>query len=169
MADQDSGFKEIDSRLKSIELRLSKLESELLITKNENSNRLEEQFQPVDSILNRDITIEEDKGFESKIGQFGLAWLGNIVLLFGIIFLSQYLMNLGFRVLSALLGYILAASIFFLSDYLKKTNVHLSFMFKMNAQILLFYITLRLHFFSTTPLLINKTISLFSLLLLVGF
>ena len=119
--------------------------------------------------LKSDTLIDEEKGLESQIGRFGLAWLGNIVLLFGITFLTQYLMNLGHRFLSIILGYLAAASIFFLADYLKKTNVHLSFIFKMNAQILLFYITLRLHFFSASPVISNKTISVILLLLLIAF
>ena len=119
--------------------------------------------------LNTDVLNEEDKGLESQIGRFGLAWLGNIVLLFGITFLTQYLMNLGHRFLSVLLGYAAAASIFFLAKYLKKNNDHLAFMFKMNAQVLLFYITLRLHFFSTSPVISNKTISVTLLLSIVAF
>jgi hypothetical protein len=115
------------------------------------------------------ILSEEEKGLESKIGRFGLAWIGNIVLLFGIAFLTIYLMNLGYRLISVLLGYTAAASIYVLAEYLKKTNVHLAFMFRMNAQILLFYITLRLHFFSDSPVLTNKTVSLILLLLLVGY
>jgi hypothetical protein len=41
-------------------------------------------------------------------------------------------------------------------------------MFKMNAQVLLFYITLRLHFFSAEPLISNKAFSVFLLLLTVA-
>jgi hypothetical protein len=74
----------------------------------------------------------------------------------------------GFRFVSVILGYLSALSIFFLSSYLKKTNDHLSFMFKMNAQVLLFYLTLRLHFFSTYPLLANKTATLILLLVLIA-
>ena len=52
---------------------------------------------------------EEEKGLESQIGRFGLAWMGNIVLLFGITFLTQYLINLGHQVAAVILGYIAAA------------------------------------------------------------
>ncbi len=168
MADQDNELEKIGTRLHSIELRLSRLESALIIADNKNAYRSEEQVQTVDPSLNSDTLNEEEKGLESQIGRFGLAWLGNIVLLFGISFLTQYLMILGHRFLSIILGYITSASIFFLANYLKKTNVHLAFMFKMNAQILLFYITLKLHFFSASPVISNKTISVIILLLLVA-
>jgi hypothetical protein len=169
MADQDNELEKIGRRLQSIELRLSRLELSLSTADGENSYKPEELVQPDDLLPDSQILSEEEKGLESKIGRFGLAWIGNIVLLFGIAFLTIYLMNLGYRLISVLLGYTAAASIYVLAEYLKKTNVHLAFMFRMNAQILLFYITLRLHFFSDSPVLTNKTVSLILLLLLVGY
>ena len=168
MTDQENELGKIERRLKSLETRLSRLESVLIIQERENPDYSEEQVQPVVVSLNSERTDEEEKGLESQIGQFGLAWLGNIVLLFGIIFLTQYLMIQGYRFPSVILGYLAALSIFFLSNYLKRTNLHLSFMFKMNAEVLLFYVTLRLHFFSAMPILSNKTISVILLLFLIA-
>jgi len=167
MADQDSELEKISRRLQSIELRLSRLESSLSNTEIENSFNSELKDPARNTPLNADILNEEEQGFESQIGRFGLAWLGNIVLLFGITFMAQYLIILGHRFLSVIFGYTAAAAIFFLANYLKKTNEHLAFMFKMNAQILLFYITIRLHFFTSAPIIPDKTISLILLLLLV--
>ena len=168
MSDQENELGKIEKRLKSLETRLSRLESVLIIQERKNPYSSEEQVQPAVVSLNSERTDEEEKGLESQIGQFGLAWLGNIVLLFGIIFLTQYLMIQGYRFPSVILGYLAALSIFFLSNYLKRTNLHLSFMFKMNAEVLLFYVTLRLHFFSATPILSNKTISVILLLFLIA-
>jgi hypothetical protein len=168
VADQESEPEKIGRHLQSIELRLSRVEEMLRIERKENLYRSEVQVRQVEPSNVSDTISDEDKGLESKIGRFGLAWLGNIVLLFGIAFLTQYLMNVGYRFVSVLPGYTAAASIYFLAGYLKKNNVHLAFMFKMNAQILLFYATLRLHFFSTSPVLSNKTISVILLLLLVA-
>jgi hypothetical protein len=169
MADQDNEMEKILRRLQSLEFRLSRMEATLSTNDNVNLYNPEELAQTEDPSLIADVSNEEEKGFESQIGRFGLAWLGNIVLLFGITFLSQYLMILGHRILSVLLGYIAAAAIFYIANYIKKTNGHLSFMFRMNAQILLYFITLRLHFFSASPVLSNKTISLILLLALVAF
>ena len=167
MADQDEELEIIRKSLHSLEVRLSRLESVLIKTDNAPSYKSEERLQKVDPSLNTDTLDEEEKGLESQIGRFGLAWLGNIVLLFGITFLTQYMMNLGYRFLSAIFGYLTAAAIFFLSNYLKKTNVHLAFIFRINALLLLFYISVRLHFFSVSPLIPDKTISIVILLLLV--
>jgi len=168
MTEHENELGKIESRLKSLETRLARLESVLVIRERENTNYSEEQVQPSEVSFNSERTDEEEKGLESQIGQFGLAWLGNIVLLFGIIFLTQYLMIQGYRFPSVILGYLAVLSIIFLSNYLKKTNLHLSFMFKMNAQVLLFYLTIRLHFFSATPILSNKTISVILLLFLIA-
>ena len=168
MTEHENELGKIESRLKSLETRLARLESVLVIRERENTNYSEEQVQPSEVSFNSERTDEEEKGLESQIGQFGLAWLGNIVLLFGIIFLTQYLMIQGYRFPSVILGYLAVLSIIFLSNYLKKTNLHLSFMFKMNAEVLLFYVTLRLHFFSATPILSNKTISVILLLFLIA-
>jgi len=167
MADQNEEMEKIIERLHSLELRLNKLENIVNITEDRSLYRADENNTTIEQTPEGDILNEEEKGLESQIGRFGLAWLGNIVLLFGITFLTQYLMNLGYKVPSALFGYLAAASIFFLAHYLKKSNVHLSFIFRINAQVLLFYITIRLHFFSATPLISGKLISIFLLLLIV--
>lgn len=168
MTDQENELEKIESRLKALEIRLSRLESVLVIPEKDISYHSEEKAQPAEISHGPEKADDEEKGLETQIGQFGLAWLGNIVLLFGIIFLTQYLMIQEHRILSVVLGYLSALSIYSLSIYLKKTNVHMSFMFRMNSLVLLFYLTLRLHFFSTTPILSDKTISIFLLLLLIA-
>jgi hypothetical protein len=167
MADQENEMGKIISRLNSLEIRLASLEEALAKVGEEDSYRAEEYDLIPGAATITETSDEEEKGLESRIGQFGLAWLGNIVLLFGITFLAQYLMLKGQGLLSVMLGYVAAAAIFLLANYLKKTNDHLSFMFKINAQVLLFYITLRLHFFSAQPIIHNKAIPLIFLLLLV--
>jgi hypothetical protein len=169
MAGQESEIDKIRSRLSSLELRMSRLESGFIITGKEKSDRIGEMVQADGQVNISETLDEEEKGLESQIGRFGLAWLGNIVLLFGITFLTQYLTILEHPLLAALLGYTTAGSIFFLSEYIKNTNSHLSFMFKMNVQIILYYVTIRLHFFSMAPLLSNKALSVILLLLIVAF
>ena len=167
MADQNEEIEKILNSLQSVELRLSKLEAALNITDKESFYLSEKYQETVDPILNGVILNDEEKGIESQIGRFGLAWLGNIVLLFGITFLTQYMMNLGHRFFSFLIGYIASASIFLLANYIKKANVHLAFIFRINALTLLFYFTVRLHFFSVSPIIPGKIISIFMLLILV--
>jgi hypothetical protein len=168
MADQNEEMEKILRKMHSLELRLSRLESILEISENESVSPPEEHIQLSDQLMNENETISEERGIESQIGRFGLAWLGNIVLLFGITFLSQYFMVLGYRFFSALFGFLATAALFFLADYIKKSNLHLSSVLDMNAIVLLFYTTLRLHFFTLSPLIPQKTVSVILLLLLVG-
>jgi hypothetical protein len=166
MAHHDGEIEKLSRKLELLELRLGKLESALSVTDSKNLYETEEVIQSVSLPRNPQIPEEEEKGFESQVGRFGLAWLGNIVLLFGIAFLTEYLISLGQGYISILIGFISAGSIYYLATWLKKTNSHLSFIFKLNSQILLYYVTLRLHFFSVTPVLADKTISIIILLLI---
>jgi hypothetical protein len=168
MADRDEEMGKILRNMHSLELRLSRLESALNITYIESVSTPEEQLEASAILINENETIPEERGIESQIGRFGLAWLGNIVLLFGITFLSQYIMILGHRFFSALFGFLATGALFFLADYIKKSNEHLSSVLKMNSLVLLFYTTLRLHFFTLSPLIPHKTIAVVLLLLLVG-
>ena len=104
MTDHENELEKIESRLKSLESRLARLESVFVIPEKEKVNTSEEQVQTSELLLNSEGTNEEEKGLESQIGQFGLAWLGNIVLLFGIIFLTQYLIIQEHRLLSVILS-----------------------------------------------------------------
>lgn len=167
MADHEEEIGKILRSLHNLELRLSRVESALNIAKNENLSESDELLHEVDPKLNTDTVNEEEKGLESQIGRFGLAWLGNIVLFFGITFLTQYMMNLGYRFFSFMFGYLASAAIFFLSNYIKKTNSHLSFILMMNAQVLIFYLSVRLHFFTVSPIIPGKAIALIILLLIV--
>lgn len=169
MADQNEEMEKILERMHSLEVRLSRLETAISISGEESRYNLEQSPVQAEQEPDANALPAEEQGLESQIGRFGLAWLGNIVLLFGITFLAQYMINLGFRFFSFLFGYLAAAALFFLAGYLRKTNGHLSFILRINAQVLLFYITVRLHFFSAEPLIPAKSIAVAILLFLVIF
>ncbi len=162
MADQNEEMEKILRRLHFLEERLGRLESSVNITMSES---LETKLQ-VDPLLIEDVSNDEEKEIETQIGRYGLAWLGNIVLFFGIVFLTQYMMELGYRIFSLLIGYIASTLMIFLAGYIKKTNFHLASIFRINALLLLFYITVRLHFFSVSPLITPTGISILLLLTL---
>ena len=107
MADQESDIDKIKGQLKSLELRIRRLESALAYTEAAKKPDIREQVNAEGSGMASVAQEGDEKGLESQIGRFGLAWMGNIVLLFGITFLSQYLMNLGHQVLAVILGYTL--------------------------------------------------------------
>ena len=86
-------------KISEMESRISKLESilENSLTQNagpeKKSDVIEVNFRrrqgKSENIPEKESEKEEGE-FESKIGEYGMAWLGNIVLLVGIIFLIQF-------------------------------------------------------------------------------
>lgn len=112
-----------------------------------------------------DETTDSEFRFESRVGGFGLALLGSIVLFFGITFLSQYIQNTGYPLFSGIFGYLSVIGFYFLAGFIKKQVDHLSEMFDVIGKLLLYYVTLRLHYFTDNPLITNEY---FSLALLVG-
>jgi hypothetical protein len=158
-----------EDRLQSIELRLANLESTLALNKiSQPSVEVKElQADGLSSML--EAITDEEKGLESRIGRVGLAWLGNFVLLFAVVFFTEYIITLGHGLLSVVIGVLTAGVIFLISNYLKKTNSNLSFMLKINAQVILFYEVFRMHFFSAHPLISGKIIVLVIIIMVIAF
>jgi uncharacterized membrane protein len=116
------------------------------------------------------LTSSTDDGIllESKIGEYGLAWLGNIVLFFGIIFLTQYITNLHYPLAATITGYLSVAGILVLSHSLRKSYSYISRIFGFFAQLLFFYLTIRLHFFTVHPIIPWKGLAIVLLLMVIG-
>ena len=150
------------SKISALEKRITILESLLGVRSAPVSLDSDSNESPLKNKIN-----DEEIGLESKIGGFGLALLGNIVLLFGIIFLSQYINNNGFPILASIFGYTSIGCILALSYYSKKKVPHLSFMFNIISLFLLYYFTLRLHFFIETPIITNKLIAVILIFIVI--
>jgi hypothetical protein len=158
----------LEKRLRSLEDRISLLESVLKEKEPARQDFYEEIRQSHDHSGETSSETEEESLLESKIGRFGLSWMGIIVLLFGIIFFTEYLMSNGNGFFSALTGYLCAGGTFLFAGRLKKSNLNLSGKFSFGGQLILFYITLRLHFFSAVPLINSEFIVLFLMLMVAG-
>jgi len=153
MTNQNDGPESFEDRLKSIELRLANLETALVSYSHGRITERPDELNGIRASLTTDSINDEETGLESRFGRVGLAWLGNIVLLFAVIFFTEYLITLGFRLLSIILGVFAVGGISFISNYLKTSNANLSFMLRINSQAILFYEVLRVHFFSSDPLI----------------
>ena len=115
-----------------------------------------------------DLKLSISAPFESNIGEYGLAWLGNIVLFFAIVFLWQYFNDAGKPIVSLIVGGLSVAGVFVMSHYFRRSFTYLSFMFNLFGYIILYYIILRLHFYNDKPLLANSVLSVILLLVVVG-
>ncbi|MFQ5750789.1 MAG: hypothetical protein ACE5HI_02230, partial [bacterium] len=109
-----------------------------------------------------------DKSLEFKIGEYWLAHLGTVVLLMGIAFLISYPFKFIPLILTSLLGYVAVAGILGLSRLWHKTYQYLSKILFGGGLVLLYFATLRLHFFSDHPVLANKTIGLAAVVAVLG-
>jgi hypothetical protein len=152
-------------RLRDLELRVSSIENELSIVKSR-------RYHPVSEKEHEEkpqTIFSGAAAIESKFGEFGLAWLGNIVLLFGIIFLVQYFQKTGLTLMAPVFGYVSVAGLFAVSWYLRNSHRNMASIFSLNGYVLLYFITLQLHYFIKEPLITNKFVGLILLLLVTLF
>ena len=167
MDNRDNLIEDLSKRLREVEKRLSSLESGL----RQRGSILASEESDAEASLQSDLipAAIEEKGIESAIGRIGLAWLGMIVLLFGIIFLTEHLNSRGTPLLSVVIGYMSVAIIYILARYFRRSNHELYLMFGMTGLILVFYITMRLNFFSAVPLLPSRSVVILLLMLVVAY
>jgi hypothetical protein len=147
-------------RIQSLERRLTNIESMLRIEwAGEKKAGLEEA--PGNEIY----TSEET---ESTVIENGLAWLGSIVLVFGIIFLMNYMDNLGFPLMSRLIAYTLTFTLIAFVYYQRKSFSVLVNVISIFSPLLIFYITLSLYVTAGVPIIENQFITLMLLLMVAA-
>jgi len=156
-----SDYKELAERLFALEQRMAQLES---VKKASRAASKEEE----DEDMSFKILQSSETHYESNFGEYGLAWLGNVVLFFGITFLVEYLRISGFNVLSSLFGFMAVTGIFGLAYYFRSSNPYMARIFNLNGYMLIYYVTLKLHFFTDNPLIDSKVIGLILLLALTA-
>ena len=167
--DQSAGIRELLTKVNLLEQRIDKIEGQFEIAIQEGSLAQPARYQPekASNLAEEEVII--DKGLiESNIFEYGLAWFGSLVLLFGIAFLSNFARNYMNGPLASIVGYVSVAGVFFLGWYLRNTFTHLSFMLNLSAHLLIYYITLRLYFFIDQPVIPVKGIVVFMLVLTIG-
>lgn len=154
----------LSKRVDALEQRVSQFESTTkMINYPVDDNEIEsEANMPALNLFGK-----EEGQLESHIGEYGMSWLGSIVLLFGISFLVQYLQVNGFKLISTLVGIGAVTAIFFIANFLRNSSPHKAKTFNLIAYLLIYYVILKLHFFTEDPLLSNKLISL-ALLMIVA-
>ena len=160
--DQSTSWEVFDARISRLEQHLGLAPLDL------SSNSQAPTADPDRGFLPNQ-TNEQSSELEASIGEFGLAWVGSIVFFLGVVFLITYTSSLGHRAISTTIGYFAAAGLFLAANLWKTRASHLSRILVSGSLLLLFYTTMRLHFFSPDPLVENSSIVLFLLLMVVGF
>ena len=160
-SEMDPNIEKLYNQYDSLEKRIALIEARLGAAELPVKNQKEEQPE-------FDISLGTESDIEVRIGSHGLAWLGNIVMIFGLMFLMTYAQNLGYSLLPSILGYLLVGSIFFVAHKIRNSLSHLDFMLNVSGYVLAFYVTLRLHFFSPDPMISNFAIGLALVLILIS-
>ncbi|MFH1000951.1 MAG: hypothetical protein V1783_08940 [Bacteroidota bacterium] len=158
---------ELFERVSSLEKRISVFEGKLV-----NPDDLKQATRVEAVVLDTDSSSHEESEetfLEASIGEYGLAWFGNIILLFGGIFLHSFVQSKAPPLYSALIGYAFAASMLLFAGKIRNSFSYLSSVFNLFAKILVFYTTVKLHFFTSNPLFENKFIAISFLLTPVLF
>ncbi len=157
-------IKDLLAHLKKQDERIAELESHLRI-KNHDKLVEEEKAKTENS---DDMEGEADDILEFKIGQFWFAKLGILVLIVGIIFLITISHSSLPAILPSAIGYIFAISLLLLARKFREKFDYIYNYLTGGGIALLFFATLRLHFFEVQPIVSDIWIETFFLLLITA-
>lgn len=168
MDEKNSDYNQIITKLNSLSKRIADIERKLGIVSQETTQDGGAGVPPGNKLS---VKTGEEGGhttLESSIGGYGLALVGNIVLLFGIAFLWQYLQRPGYPLYSFLFGYLSVAAIFVAAKYLRGIVAKMSYLFAIVGQLLLFYFTLHLHYYTDNPVIASEAAGILLLFGVIG-
>nr|WP_321358692.1 hypothetical protein [uncultured Draconibacterium sp.] len=151
----------LTQRLNRVETKLEELQTQGVLHEKTLSVEQVEDFEV-------NLPFKTKGSIEFGVGESGMAWLGNIVLFIGITFLGSYIQNTGTAILSSVVGFVAVAGLYISSWLTHRSYSFLSKLFAFNGHLLIFYFTLRLHFFQVNPVIKNETFGLI-LLFLISF
>ncbi len=115
---------------------------------------------PDDVSTSSSAAADPDSDLELSIGEFGLAWAGAVVFFLGIIFLMIYALNQGHNLLALMIGYCAAAGFYVMARVWRADYPYLAHIVRGGSLLLAYYATLRLHYFTRTPLIDREWIAL---------
>ncbi len=156
------------NELNALNERLTRVENSLESTTGLTVQTDKKEIIQPESDFEINFNFKPKGSIEFGVGEYGMAWLGNIILLFGIIFLIQSLQKSNNLFLTVLAGYASVAVIYTSAYYTAKAYSYLSKLLYYNGHIILFYLTLRLHFFQDNPIIKNTPLALLLIILTVG-
>ncbi len=142
----------------NLDARLSRIERHL-------------NFEPLEDKEKTNVVVDEPEPpqretLELKIGLYWFAKAGIAALITGIAFLLLQPYHDLHPAFAPILGFILSGSVLLSSRYLRKSSPFLSGYLRGGGLVLFFFATLRLHYFSEHPVLIDRTPEVVLLLLI---
>jgi hypothetical protein len=158
----------IRKELQVIKDRINLIEASLDIQKWKQNFSLPSASELQEDDFDLSFSSPTDDTIEFRVGEYGMAWLGNIVLLFGISFLVQYLQNSGYPIFSVLTGYLSVAGIYAGYFFTRTSYSYISKLFAYTGHLLMFYMAVHLHFLQDEPLIKSDVAGLFLLIVTIA-
>lgn len=109
------------------------------------------------------------EAIESQFGEQLFAWISGIMVLFLVVFIMSFIHNQGKAGLAIIVGYGVTGGVLLFSHLMKNSFPRQVYLLKITSHLLLYYVTLRLHFFAENPLLENHALGLAILALPIGY
>lgn len=142
--DRSDRLDQLQQRIMELEQRVAQLEASTARKVPSSYIRVTADPDEEDASVTR-FREGQSTSVESRIGEYGMAWLGNIVLLFGILFLTQFLRLREQEMLSLVLGIASTAAVYLAGYYTRSLFPYLSRLFVFNGHILLFMIAMQVY------------------------
>jgi hypothetical protein len=157
---------QLEETLRRLEARISRIETYLQLGPLPEAKIHEEIEAPIATPQASE--EEKEAALELKIGEFWLARVGIVALLVGTAFFIAYPLEVLPPLVHSFIGYLAMAGLFAASRFWRTTYPFLSRILFGGGLLLLYYATLRLHFFTDHPLLTHKPTALILLLTVVA-
>ena len=144
----------LEQKLAGLEERITRLERETKGQSNVSPGGFQIQHPQSDEVGSK-LPSSSENSMESRIGEYGMAWMGNIVLLLGILFLTQYLQSINQEFISLVFGFA-AVGLVYLIGYLTRESLpYMSRLFSYNGHLLLYIQTMRICLFQGSRVIDN--------------
>jgi hypothetical protein len=167
-----SGFGDtpaLSDTLRRIEERIARIETYLGLPPAESSISATLPESETSASLSRQGQIREENSIlELRFGEFGLSWGGSFIFFLGIAFLMTYTFSQGHELLASGIGYAASIGVCLFARLWKNSSAHFFRLLVTGSILLLYYTTMRLHFFAITPLVTHGYTAVFLLLLVVA-
>ncbi|MDF1575350.1 MAG: hypothetical protein P1P86_09190 [Bacteroidales bacterium] len=160
-------FDLLKKRIEALEQRITHMENDVASSGHRRTGLFRLELSAEENTLPKK-EASQDHSIESRIGEYGMAWMGNIVLLFGILFLSQYLQNNNQEIISLVFGFVSVAFVYLLGHLTRKSLPYMSRLFNYNGHLLLYIQAMRISMFPGSQI-INNTLLSHLLVLVVLF
>jgi len=156
-------FQDLKNTIKQLEQRLQRLEKMAGVLVQSPGSATSSESE-----TNTGVQLPEFN-LEQRIGAYWFAQLGIVILIIGLIFLISYAFTEFKPFWQALIGYGITAVVYGLSRLFRDRLQFISKVLFPGSLLLLYFVTLRLHFFHASPIIPNKDMALVLLLIILGF